>query len=1190
MKVYGVPVGGKNVCFNDDFTLRIPSGAVYWIGLHEDINEDSLVGYVGFPESRPSNYRDGLFDLDTDEVTVASMQIKRAATISCDQDRFVEIIREKGHSMFLNTDGENKFSSRQVLVENNTVFALRAEMKNNLMFLGTSINLTHYIALVITPSALYLGTCTKGAEFENRGDTMFRTTAVPNPRFCQSKDENKQRTLRQITLNDKYIDVNEFQIPVPEGFAATRLIEKDSHCVTIVPGKPESANFSGHDDAPVALQFQLPVTYTVYSGDLCSAEADGAIKRWLRDSINDIDSHLEQPQRISAGKDWAIYGNLRNHNTTDEIPWCVYGCYMITDQTVYAGGIVWNGIDVNPQVCSRESQKWLRSIRPIANRKEALAQVMAESSRKSFGKYAGPNGKINAIDVAGLFYKDVFFANDTDISFDGKHHHVNSIQLNSAVMDDYSFIKDHVRDFAAAICELMNFVEQNANLVLPKNHFHRNLLQVTRGQDITGATIFDLIAWHLIIIAPADKGYLVTVSTDLCNGMPGIGAFLAEFIATLRLYNGIDEDFSIDLVTMRNMDAPFMPIDRPVPGVVSISANTQIRVRKGEHPFASMARQIQDMSPVDYQAQNAQTEAMLDDEIVDLLEEHAEKAASLLEEFRMKLLNLNYGDPRMRMSYEAVEVITDLLPDDIEIPLTHMTRGFGSQQSLNIHYQVASGMYSWGPMSWTLSPDISFDITQPFNIDEKNFTRTFPQALIATLQDINKQTIYGEFIRQAGDYLARGERFVYTGSADHVISQINQMAESFDLEGTGDRDRINRIERIHVGDVVTLFHDKDNLYDRNSIDVRTSSGSIGLLSGYRASQLAPILDAGRVTLKAVVSMVTPLSARNRNAKKALVAVRITAEKKPRTPRKRATITSQPQSVRNASQNQQSATSFSGTGAASQATLQNVDSSRTERRRPKLSVQHSVSNSSTQSGQTEERVKPIAPTQTIAPVAIPESLNQFFMERSKRQKQQAIFLRINGYNEVIKEFLWKYHEIARKNGAIIDGKITNPDERQLSYYQDILGADFQLSIAFLEGKLRKWVPAMNGVARSRFADALYQELDSLQKQGKSQSILKNVYIKMMCWLYYKFEQLANNLGQTNPPKVLYAGNVTAHEFSFLKILHSLGADIVLVQRDGDAAYQKVDSVSQYSEKCSIPGLAEFPADFTLKMLRQEMSRF
>lgn len=105
MKVYGVPVGGKNVCFNDDFTLRIPSGAVYWIGLHEDINEDSLVGYVGFPESRPSNYRDGLFDLDTDEVTVASMQIKRAATISCDQDRFVEIIREKGHPMFLNTDG-----------------------------------------------------------------------------------------------------------------------------------------------------------------------------------------------------------------------------------------------------------------------------------------------------------------------------------------------------------------------------------------------------------------------------------------------------------------------------------------------------------------------------------------------------------------------------------------------------------------------------------------------------------------------------------------------------------------------------------------------------------------------------------------------------------------------------------------------------------------------------------------------------------------------------------------------------------------------------------------------------------------------------------------------------------------------------------------------------------------------------
>ena len=95
MKVYGVPAGGKNVCFNDDFTLRIPYGAIYWVGLHEDIDEDSLVGMIGFPESRPSNYRDGQFELDTDETNVASMNIKRAATLTCTQEGFRETVQEK---------------------------------------------------------------------------------------------------------------------------------------------------------------------------------------------------------------------------------------------------------------------------------------------------------------------------------------------------------------------------------------------------------------------------------------------------------------------------------------------------------------------------------------------------------------------------------------------------------------------------------------------------------------------------------------------------------------------------------------------------------------------------------------------------------------------------------------------------------------------------------------------------------------------------------------------------------------------------------------------------------------------------------------------------------------------------------------------------------------------------------------
>lgn len=43
------------------------------------------------------------------------------------------------------------------------------------------------------------------------------------------------------------------------------------------------------------------------------------------------------------------------------------------------------------------------------------------------------------------------------------------------------------------------------------------------------------------------------------------------------------------------------------------------------------------------------------------------------------------------------------------------------------------------------------------------------------------------------------------------------------------------------------------------------------------------------------------------------------------------------------------------------------------------------------------------------------------------------------------------------------------------------------------------------------------------------------MKVMCWLYYKFERLMPFLGDDNPPRILYECNaVTAHELILLRI--------------------------------------------------------
>ena len=76
--------------------------------------------------------------------------------------------------------------------------------------------------------------------------------------------------------------------------------------------------------------------------------------------------------------------------------------------------------------------------------------------------------------------------------------------------------------------------------------------------------------------------------------------------------------------------------------------------------------------------------------------------------------------------------------------------------------------------------------------------------------------------------------------------------------------------------------------------------------------------------------------------------------------------------------------------------------------------------------------------------------------------------------------------------------------QEAYYNEIMGMDFQMNPVFIETALKKWLPRMNSFQRKNVAYSIYDTLDSLRKSGKNENMLKNAYIKFMCWLYYKFE--------------------------------------------------------------------------------------
>ena len=216
----------------------------------------------------------------------------------------------------------------------------------------------------------------------------------------------------------------------------------------------------------------------------------------------------------------------------------------------------------------------------------------------------------------------------------------------------------------------------------------------------------------------------------------------------------------------------------------------------------------------------------------------------------------------------------------------------------------------------------------------------------------------------------------------------------------------------------------------------------------------------------------------------------------------------------------------------------------------------------------------------------EKLHDYFSACSRRREQAVFFYRVAGHSGEVAAFLTQYDQAARTNGVVIEGRIPNPDPKQLDYLAEMMGSDFQLDAGFLTQKLTRWLPRLTGAQREAVVTAMTATLQDLQAHGKNENMLRNAYIKYMCWLYYKFERILGRLGGDELPKILYDGTVSSYELQLLVILARAGADIVLLERAGDAGYLRCDPTSQYAQLYQAPGLTPFPADFSLRQLREQ----
>ncbi len=213
---------------------------------------------------------------------------------------------------------------------------------------------------------------------------------------------------------------------------------------------------------------------------------------------------------------------------------------------------------------------------------------------------------------------------------------------------------------------------------------------------------------------------------------------------------------------------------------------------------------------------------------------------------------------------------------------------------------------------------------------------------------------------------------------------------------------------------------------------------------------------------------------------------------------------------------------------------------------------------------------------------------FFQPLKSRPRRGIYFYRINGCSDEIMDFIWQYYNAAMRSGTIIEGRLPNPDNKNLSYYNEMLGPQFMLDKQFISASLKKWLPRMNNYQNDAVSSAIFDTLNDLRNKGKNDNMLKNAYIKFMCWLYYKFERIIIRLGDDNVPKLLYEGSPGKYELLMIRMLAGSGCDVVLLQYEGDVTYLTLDPESDYSEELKLPGMKVFPTDFNLKKLREMLT--
>ncbi len=196
------------------------------------------------------------------------------------------------------------------------------------------------------------------------------------------------------------------------------------------------------------------------------------------------------------------------------------------------------------------------------------------------------------------------------------------------------------------------------------------------------------------------------------------------------------------------------------------------------------------------------------------------------------------------------------------------------------------------------------------------------------------------------------------------------------------------------------------------------------------------------------------------------------------------------------------------------------------------------------------------------------LNQkdaYWTPLSQREKTGMYFCRFIGFDEELLIWERKMQIACQKNGKYISKRLLQPSEAAVSAFFEKTGLTvFSMEKKLLSEIISIWLDFVPQRVQKNICDGVFHVLAELSAQSNNLNILKNAFIKFMCWLKQEFAPMLVHLGEETVPKILYEGDISKYELYLLRILCLSGCDIAYVHFFEETAYFKIDSAGIWSD--------------------------